>query len=178
MSKTFRKIEIYIREYGQIKAFDADRLPLIAGLFDASVLENCSTECLEEVNRRVTETRQMRNETPEEQRARVRKATDQARGYKLFSENDKTSLDVDIRRKDDGRGHNAFEIVGEGPRTAPTAGTMDRSDAAFVNPHADSLFLNPATEAQYTKKELYALAGGSELDRKLFRKMMNTDLKR
>ncbi len=174
-----RKIEIFMREYGQVKAFNADHLPIIPGLFDASVLENCSTECLQEINRRVAETRQARSMTREEQRETLRKAADAARGYKLFREGDKTTTDVEIRRKDDGKGHNAFEIVaGEAPRSLPTAGPMDRSEAAFTNPHADSLFRNPATGVDYSRAEAYALAGGGELDRKLFRKMMQTDLKR
>jgi len=176
MSKTYRKIEIFMPQFGQVKAYDADHLPIIPGLFDASVLENCSTECLAEISRRVEETRQAKSMSREDQREALRRAADTARGYKLFSEHDKTSLDVDIRRKDDGKGHNAFEIVGDGPKTLPTAGPMDRS-ANVVNPYSDSLFTN-ANGVEYSKAEVYALAGGSELERKLFRKMMNTDLAR
>ena len=154
-----RKIEIHMPEYGQIRIYDADHLPHIPGLFDASTLEACSTECLAEIKRRVEETRRAKNMTREEQRESLRKAADQARGYKLYRENDRDSL--------------ALEEQPEGTTTVAT----DRSDAA-LNPHSDSLFRNPATEREYTKKELYALAGGTDIQRKIFRKMIGTDLAR
>ncbi len=99
--------------------------------------------------------------TREEQREQLRQAADAARGYPLYRPGDSDSLD------------DSYEAP-EGPTSVST----NRSDAAFVNPSADSLFRNPATEREYTNKELYALAGGTDLQRKIFRKMIATDLAR
>ncbi len=161
MSKKPRQFQIYMREYGAIKVFDADHLPRIPNLFDASVLEQCSTECLAEVERRVAETRRATNMTREEQREQLRQAADAARGYPLYRPGANDSLS------------DSFQ-----PPEGATSVSTNRSDAAFVNPHSNSLFQNPATEREYTKKELYALAGGTDIERKLFRKMMATDLAR
>jgi len=59
-----------------------------------------------------------------------------------------------------------------------TGTTIVHSDATSVNPSADSLFTNPATGVEYNKKEIYALAGGNDLQRGLFRLMIKTDLAR
>jgi hypothetical protein len=65
-------------------------------------------------------------------------------------------------------------IVGAGSTTLVT----NRSDAAPLNPHSDSLFQNPANGLEYNKKELYSLAGGTDIQRRLFRKMISVDLAR
>jgi len=179
-----RQFQLFCVRHGKIKTFNGDALPLASngvfdldlGVFDGATLEQCSDACLAAIEAAVITTRRVQNETREQQRDRMRASADAARGYNVYRPEDKTTLDIQVRYRDDGKGSNVFEIVGDSPRSKPTAGPMDRS-AKVVNPHSDSLFTN-ASGVEYSKAEVYALAGGSELKRKLFRKMMNTDLSR
>src|SRR6266436_2997196 len=145
-----RKIRIYLPQYGQIKVYDADHLPIIPGVFDAPILEKCSKECLKALEQRVAATRAAEGKSRDEQREDLRKAADQARGYGLYRENDNDSSSD---------GYKAHE--------GTTTVAMNRSDAATLNPHSDSLFTNPANGLEYNKKEIYALAGGNDLQRKI-----------
>jgi hypothetical protein len=81
--------------------------------------------------------------------------------YRKLYETDKSRLDRIIRSGASG-----------------AAAVAHRSETIPINPSADSLFLNPATGLEYTKKELYALAGGTDVQRKIFRKQIATDLAR
>src|SRR5260370_22250570 len=88
-----RKIRIYLPQYGQVKVYDADHLPIIPGVFDAPILENCSTACLEALQQRVAATREAEGKSREEQRADLRATATKARGYEIFREGDTTSLE-------------------------------------------------------------------------------------
>jgi hypothetical protein len=167
--------KIVIIQHGQRKAFDADRLPTDIGIFDAPVLENCSPECLERVNQLVTVARGVGSETREEQRARLQKTADAARGYRTYRDGDRTQLDITVKYKDDTRGTNSFEAVGETPNTRPSTGpTMDRGVPAPADANTRSLWVDPATGQYYSRS---ALRGLVDSNRKLFLKMMSVDLK-
>jgi len=180
-----RQFQMFCARHGKIKTFDADSLPraangvfdLSVGVFDGGTLETCSDACRAAIETAVVDTRKAQSETREQQRDRMRASADAARGYNVYRPEDKTTLDIQVRYRDDSRGHNSFETVGEGPQSKPTAGPMDRS-ANLVNPAENSLFTNPASGFEYSRKEAYALAGGSDVERKIFRKLMNTHLAR
>lgn len=146
---------------------------------NSSTLQNLTISELEALDKEITTLRQQRNdEDRQQQNDRLRDVADENRGYKVFRPGDKDQLGGEIKYADDTKGTNKFEFVGEAPtQSKPTTGKMDRS-APLANPSEDVLFTSPVTGMQYSKKEAYALAGGSEVDRRLFRKMMNTNLAR
>ncbi|HEV3419527.1 MAG TPA: hypothetical protein VG075_04430 [Candidatus Acidoferrum sp.] len=119
----------------------------------ADVLATKTLDELIQIEREVEQYRQLRNETREEQRARLQEVS-RANGR------------VDA--------NNSNSAVAVGTSTGFANAAVDRT-VGGVNPHADSLFTNPVTNREYTRSELVAL---SSSNMKLFKKMINTDLAR
>jgi hypothetical protein len=140
-------------QFGQIKTYDADHLPRIPGLFDASTLEECSTVCLAEINRRVEETRRAKHMTREEQRTDLRQTADRARGYPLYRENDNDSLSDGYK-------------VPEGTTAVATDRTVPMAES--VKP----LFVDPRTGTYFTRTALREIA---RTDIQRFRILMRND---
>ena len=146
-----RRIEIFMPQFGQIRSYDLDRLPIIPGLFDATTLETCSDACVKEIERRVEETRRAKHITRDEQRADLRQTADRARGYSLYREGDNDSLSDGYR-------------VPEGTATVAT----DRTVPESVKP----LFVDQRTGTYFTRTALKEMA---RTDTQRFRILMRND---
>jgi hypothetical protein len=119
----------------------------------ADTLATKTLDELIQIEREVTEYRQLRNETREEQRERLQEVS-RANGR------------VDA--------NNSNPATAVGTSTGYASAAVDRS-VGGVNPFSDSLFLNPATGREYTRAEVHALVASNP---KIFRRMMSTDLGR
>jgi len=139
--------------------------------FPASSLDDpaVTLEKLRELDAAAADVRRKRGMDRDEIRADLQQRSDEARGTRIFRPGDRTELDIEVRYKD-GAG-NALEIVGDGPKSKPAAGPMDRS--VPVAESAKQLFVDPTTGAYYTPLAIKKLFTTNP---KLIRTMLRTDL--